>query len=294
MRVAILSDIHANWEALTAVLTHMQSQSIDACWFLGDVMGYNADAIRCSQKLQQIVSPEGWIAGNHDRGVTGQLSHGYFPNHDARHKSEAWIVVEKHMVDMADKVEDVKFLAGLPSYRRPQHRGVEFNDVWLVHGRVTQHENKAFEEIDNLTGNQSYIYRYTEDTVYASKTWEVLANRGNEPPRIILAGHTHHAMVWRRTMAETNSSYGWIVSDDDQSRRLSHQSLALREDTLWINPGSIGQPRDGNPQASYALLDFNKNEVVFHRVPYDIEKTQKKMQQQGYPQRFIQRLAEGK
>lgn len=294
MRVAILSDVHANWEALTAVLAHMESQSMDTCWFLGDVMGYNADARRCSQKLRQIVSPDGWIAGNHDRGVTGQLSHGYFPNHDAWHKSDAWLVIEKHMIDMADKVEDIEFLAGLPSFRRPQHHDVEFADVWLVHGRVTQHENRAFEEIDNLTGNQSYIYRYTEDTVYASKTWEVLADRGGKPPRIILAGHTHHAMIWRRTMTQTDSSYGWLVSDDDQSRRLSHKSLELGESTVWINPGSIGQPRDGDPLASYALLDFNRNEVIFHRVAYDIEKTQKKMQQQGYPQRFIQRLAEGK
>lgn len=294
MRVAILSDVHANWEALTAVLSHVQSQSIDACWFLGDVMGYNADAFRCSQKLKEVVSPDSWIAGNHDRGVTGQLSHGYFPNHDARHKSDAWLVIEKHMMDMADRVEDIAFLAGLPSYCRPRQNSVEFTDVWLVHGRVTQHENEAFEEIDNLTGNQSYIYRYAEDTVYASKTWEVLANRGGEPPRIILAGHTHHTMIWRRSTVQTDSLSRWVVSDEDQARRLSYKSLALGEDIVWINPGSIGQPRDGNPHASYALLDFDKNEVVFHRVAYDVEKAQKKMQQQGYPQRFIRRLAEGK
>ena len=63
---------------------------------------------------------------------------------------------------------------------------------------------------------------------------------------------------------------------------------------LVINPGSVGQPRDGDPRAAYAVLDTEANTVTLHRVEYDIEATQRLMEEAGLPRRLIQRLALGR
>jgi len=60
-----------------------------------------------------------------------------------------------------------------------------------------------------------------------------------------------------------------------------------------INPGSIGQPRDGDPRAAFALYDDGRHTVTFHRVPYDIEQAQDKILSAGLPERLATRLAEG-
>jgi diadenosine tetraphosphatase ApaH/serine/threonine PP2A family protein phosphatase len=61
-----------------------------------------------------------------------------------------------------------------------------------------------------------------------------------------------------------------------------------------INPGSVGQPRDGDPRAAFALYDIEAASVTFHRVPYDIERAQKKILSAGLPDRLASRLAEGR
>jgi len=60
------------------------------------------------------------------------------------------------------------------------------------------------------------------------------------------------------------------------------------------NPGSVGQPRDGDPRAAYCLLDTEKRLLSFHRVAYDIELTQAKMRAVGLPKYLAQRLSEGR
>jgi len=60
-----------------------------------------------------------------------------------------------------------------------------------------------------------------------------------------------------------------------------------------INPGSVGQPRDGDPRASYILYDSNDRVIRYHRVPYDIAATQRKMEEFGLPPRLAARLDHG-
>lgn len=74
---------------------------------------------------------------------------------------------------------------------------------------------------------------------------------------------------------------------------LPDTALKPGESRLIINPGSVGQPRDGDPRASYALYDSQTAEIRLHRVPYDIITTQKRMEERGLPRRLISRLAHG-
>jgi len=67
----------------------------------------------------------------------------------------------------------------------------------------------------------------------------------------------------------------------------------LGEERLIINPGAVGQPRDGDPRASYAIYDSKAGQVKLHRVPYDITATQAKMVEQRLPMRLVARLSRG-
>jgi predicted phosphodiesterase len=71
-------------------------------------------------------------------------------------------------------------------------------------------------------------------------------------------------------------------------------SLKLTDHRYYINPGGVGQPRDGDPRASYALYDSETLTMVFHRVIYDVSAVQNRMRKAGLPLRLIERLSFGR
>jgi len=97
-----------------------------------------------------------------------------------------------------------------------------------------------------------------------------------------LVGHTHQPAVYR---FEGEGCSG--------SRFLPNVGLLLGKNRLIINPGSVGQPRDGDPRASYALYDREARMVRLRRVPYDLEATQSRMLQAGLPVHLVTRLGQG-
>ena len=113
--------------------------------------------------------------------------------------------------------------------------------------------------------------------------------RESEPP-IVCFGHTHYQGGFMFSPQERFQSIripldhdglAWTFSLDEGGRYL-------------INPGSIGQPRDGDWRAAFAILDVDRKRVEYHRTPYDLAKTQQKMRQAGLPEPLIQRLERGR
>ena len=101
--------------------------------------------------------------------------------------------------------------------------------------------------------------------------------------RFCLVGHSHMPLVFK-------------YSEDGAcsvSRFSDNIGLMLAKNRLIINPGSVGQPRDGDPQASYAIYDNEKRQVRLYRVPYDIPSTQDRMVERGLPMRLVARLSRG-
>jgi diadenosine tetraphosphatase ApaH/serine/threonine PP2A family protein phosphatase len=102
---------------------------------------------------------------------------------------------------------------------------------------------------------------------------------------VCLVGHTHVPIAF-------------VL--DEQRRRCEtlipplSEPLELGERRMIINPGSVGQPRDGDPRASYALLDVDNMTWEFHRVAYPVEITQERMRARGLPRRLIERLGKGR
>ena len=122
-----------------------------------------------------------------------------------------------------------------------------------------------------------------EYIIYAS-TAEV--NFEHFDTRYCLVGHTHTPMIFRRHQREDGQ-------DSEALAPTLDQPLELGSERLIINPGSVGQPRDGDPRASYAILDDEGLTIEHRRVAYSWERTQAKMMGQDLPLRLVLRLQYG-
>ncbi len=101
---------------------------------------------------------------------------------------------------------------------------------------------------------------------------------------LVFFGHTHlqGGFEWHRRKV-----WGLTASENPMLLELNSDSAYL------INPGSVGQPRDEDPEAGYVLYDPEDQYLVYHRVPYDIESAQTKIRQAGLPPILADRLAVG-
>lgn len=103
---------------------------------------------------------------------------------------------------------------------------------------------------------------------------------------ICFVGHTHSPVIFLEQRFGGHSSVESLVQPCEESFRLN-------QGRLIVNPGSVGQPRDGDERASYILLDLAKQTILYRRVPYDISRTQARMHERGLPERLIARLSYG-
>ncbi|GAB4538235.1 MAG: metallophosphoesterase family protein [Thermodesulfovibrionia bacterium] len=148
--------------------------------------------------------------------------------------------------------EDRSFLEGLPVFKR-----IRDEDIFLVHSTPKE----------------------PEEWHYLITTWDAHINFYYFDERICLLGHSHQPVIIERTA--------------EGELHIYRQHVELRNGCRYIvNVGSVGQPRDGNPQASYALL--GRDYIEIKRVSYDILSTQRKMREAGLPEELIERLARGR
>lgn len=236
MRVALLSDIHSNLEALDAVLEALPQ--VDRVVVLGDIVGYGPDPNGVIARLRSIGARA--VRGNHDQAMLEPSTLEWFNPHAAA--SARWT---REVLTP----QSLRYLAGLPS-----------------HGRVGRHRAV------HGSPNKPYIWEYILDDLQAL---EILVKLGR---RWCFFGHTHLPRIFTEEGEQIPAIGDW----------LSVPTSAL------INPGSVGQPRDGNPQASYAVADLDAEAVQFHRVAYDIESTQAKIREAGLPEIEAVRLAQGR
>jgi predicted phosphodiesterase len=239
MRVAVLSDIHANLTALDAVLGSIGS--IDAVWHLGDVVGYGPEPDGVVERLAAIGAVG--VRGNHDAAAVGGDEIEWF-NPDARRAME-WT---RGRISATTR----QALAALPD----RHAGDEFS---LVHGSPREP-----------------LWEYIVSVPIAR------ANLASLTTPIGFYGHTHLPMVF----AERDGVVEQIEPADGSV-------FALAGRRALVNPGSVGQPRDGVPTASYLLLDTDAERCTWHRVAYDIPTVQAAMADAGLPGRLIDRLSYG-
>jgi predicted phosphodiesterase len=242
MLVLILSDVHANLEALQAVLDHVGD--FDVVWFLGDAVGYGPDPNACVELMLES-EPSHWLAGNHDWAALGQLDTAEF-NHDARLASQ-WTATQL--------TEEVRAQLAI------SQPATETSD-----GRYTlAHGSPRFP-----------IWEYILDAGTAAENFEEFSTG------VCLFGHTHVPVVFEQAV-------------DGAIRVPLEPEAPFSPGTgrYLINPGSVGQPRDGDPRASYMTLDLDSGSFTLHRVDYDISTVQSKILDAGLPAQLAVRLDYG-
>jgi predicted phosphodiesterase len=261
MRIAIIADVHANLVALEAVLRHAEAQgATDAFWCLGDIVGYGPEPAQCIARLRELGTLT--VAGNHDRAGTGMMNTEEF-NPDAA-TAALWTRSQLPQSDAAflDALPEIAYAS---SEQDPSlQAGASEADFTLVHGTLRQP-----------------IWEYLHSHEAA------LAHLQQQETPFSLVGHTHVPTLIAQGQEFPHGCEIYHVEDGTRFR-------LSRERKLVINPGGVGQPRDGDPRAAYAVYDTESETVTLHRLEYDIEATQRLMEAAGLPRRLIQRLALGR
>jgi len=244
MRYLVITDIHANLEALDVVLADAAVRGYDRTLVLGDIVGYGPDPNAVIERVTGL-QPYALVRGNHDKIAFGlDQAEGF--NVSARAAAE-WTL---NALTPAHR----DWLINLP-------KGPTIIDdcVEICHGTPFDEDEYVFDELDARRAIDS------------------------ARQRLCFFGHTHVAMVFRLAAR----SIGFVALTDTR--------IALDADAKYlVNPGSVGQPRDSDPRAAYAIFDAGTRQLEMYRLDYPIAQTQQKMVTAGLPEPLVRRLAAGR
>lgn len=242
MRYGLISDIHANLEALEVVLAALRQESVDQILCLGDVIGYGPSPNECAKLVQE--SAAVCLVGNHDEASLGRVDLDLF-NYMARQAIE-WTTEQLSETSL-------QFLKALPYTK-------SYGEFMIVH--ASPDDPRRWNYILNLEDAERGFKAFTE--------------------KICFVGHSHTP---------------WVIPlpPDGRMRVLHDYPLAIKADCRYlINIGSVGQPRDRNPEAAFGILDTMPLRYTLKRVPYEVAVTQKKIRATGVLPGFLaDRLATG-
>lgn len=245
MRLAILTDIHANRAAFEAVLADLAARQVDRIGLLGDVLGYGPDPAWCLDRAMALVDAGAFcILGNHDAAA---VQPSIALNVTARRviRWTAPLLTDRHRA----------FISALPLTHA-------MDDILFVHA----------------SANAPADWIYIKDEASAFPSF-----RASEA-RVILAGHRHVPAVY-------SCDIGGRVR---AQKVMMGQPLPLIRSRRWLAVvGAVGQPRDGVPQAGYAILDTGRDELTLRRVPYDVAATVARLRAAGLPESLAMRLTWG-
>lgn len=243
LRVAVISDVHANHHGLTAVLAAIDDEGVAELWNLGDVVGYGPHPNEAAATVEEQA----------DLSLCG--------NHDLIALDEAGVAIEEFNPDAAAAAlwtrarlspETRHFLHGL----RPAEQR---NGVALFHASPADP-----------------VWEYVLTDEAARRALELTSEQ------LVLVGHTHIPIAV--TLADGQLAGGHAAAGTE---------IDLSHGRWLLNPGAVGQPRDGDPRAAYLLLDLAAGKASFRRVAYDVEAVQLEIEAAGLPGSLARRLAHG-
>jgi predicted phosphodiesterase len=251
LRILLLSDIHANLEALDACLAAAPAH--DSVLNLGDIVGYGASPNEVTDRSRALGSI--FVRGNHDKAATGVMNLDDFNPMAAA----AALWTRKELTP-----GNLEWLKALP---QGPVSVPDLPNVQLVHGSPNDEDEYVVTLGDALA---PLIALSTPMTFF---------------------GHTH---LQGGFFANGSSADGFRPEYKTVGAAES-VSLQLKNSTRYlINPGSVGQPRDGDWRAAFALYDTEAQVVHFHRTPYNLKSAQDRIFSAKLPPRLATRLAVGR
>lgn len=254
MRYLIVSDIHGNREALEAVVKDARG-AYDSIVCCGDLSDYGPDSNYVIDWVRAHVPAGSVIRGNHDRICAGLDNTDSFT--EMAQASAQWTMEQLTPANRS-------YLCELP--RGPV---VVDDNLLVVHGSP-RHEDEYVTGMQEVFGVFSHL-------------------EGSNPAGLpVFFGHTHVQGVFLRASGKLRG-----ISPPLTPFRETLITLEAGA-TYLINPGSVGQPRDGDPRAAYALFDSAARRVALRRVAYDHFATERKIVAAGLPVRLGVRLAFGR
>lgn len=288
-RYAIVTDIHANWHALKAIVedvADVNSGNLDnpyRFWFLGDIIGYGPHPIECLYWLRyKSQIGDRWVPGNHDAwlispdGVSSDAyesltRHRDLLAEDGQAELRGWFQMELHRAMGAAQVDEE---VGNDN-KEPRSLVREPAGDWtllFVHA--------------SLFGTRRRTYLNPWETGQLSLEFGRIEKEvGENANAVLFCGHAHYPLFARRL--------------PDQDERVALQSiryftrLDVQPGLTIINPGSAGQPRDGDPRAAYALFDAGSMTIEYRRVEYDVSKSIAALEEKNYSNSLSERLRTG-
>ncbi len=241
MRHGIIGDIHANLDALDAVLKTLDREKVDQVLCIGDVVGYGAEPGPCLQRLR--ARGIDCVAGNHDYATANRLDITYF-NQAAKQAIE-WTRAQ------LDE-EEIGYLGALELVR-------SFDSFTIVHSSLD--EPGAFEYVLSWPEAQRCLDRLPEG-------------------HVCFIGHSHVPVTF------IEASNLLLTADAEVDLRRCGKAL--------VNVGSVGQPRDQNPNASCVIFNDETRQLRRLRIPYDIDSAARKITEAGLPSFLAERLHVGR
>ncbi|UDQ97316.1 metallophosphoesterase family protein [Lentisphaerota bacterium WC36G] len=269
MKYAIFSDIHANLEALNAVLSKCERLRVDKYISLGDIVGYNANPQECVDRIRSL-DLAGAVKGNHDEYASNnsQEMEGFNP-----HARDAILWTKSQLNE-----ESRQWLASLPLRSTIPQTGIT-----IVHSTLDSPEAWGY-IFDIHHAADNFSYQFTP---------------------LCFCGHSHVPIAFMKKPVTSASE-----KPIDEIMHWSHKrneslvpDVVDVEDSIMIdiksgykylvNVGSVGQPRNRDPRASFVVYDSVVNTLTRYRIPYDIELAQSKIREAKLPERLATRLLLG-
>ena len=240
MRVAVISDIHANLPALEATAEAIGGEGVDRIWCLGDLVGYGPHPNECCAWAQEHTAV--CLSGNHDLGVIGDAAAGRLRGGRSGRGAGGRSPSSTRTPARTS---------------RPSLRSAVVDGVGLYHGSP-----------------RDPVWEYV-------LSWEAARDAIDDSgTEVTIVGHSHVPLAIPQQGTEGGHAPAGTEIDLAGSRWL-------------LNPGSVGQPRDGDPGAAWLLLDLDGPRASFRRTPYDVERTQAAIRAAGLPDALAERLAHG-
>ncbi len=261
MSFAVISDLHANYPALEAVFKDMASLQavtrIDSIFCLGDIIGYGCQPVELIKLLTQKVKATNVIRGNHEEIYWGDIDQGEGVNP----KVLLMIAYNKYLIEQDQFASNYmqKLAEKSTHYKTFQTRS--FTVVLSHNGPLVNYFNYRMPwHIEVLLPDLMIEFHGTEKV-----KCNLLTKLLNRKKKLYFFGHTHFPTFF----------YYDKKKQSPESLKLTPNSTfeidSCNCEALLINPGSVGYSRDGNPDASYMIVDEEKRLIHYRRVPYELD-----------------------